>query len=158
MNKVMLAGRITKPVELKSLPSGSKVAVGSVATHDFRGGEERTEFHRLVFWEKLAEIAAAHLQAGSLVSIDGRLKTHEWESEGSRRWMTEVIVNRLEFLGPKPQSGIRWHKGRNQPILVRPSMARRSRPFAPNSRRRCPLVPRRHGRGSRGVDARAPTG
>ena len=56
MNKVMLAGRITKPVELKSLPSGSKVAVGSVATHDFRGGEERTEFHRLVFWEKLAEI------------------------------------------------------------------------------------------------------
>ena len=54
MNKVMLAGRITKPVELKSLPSGSKVAVGSVATHDFRGGEERTEFHRLVFWEKLA--------------------------------------------------------------------------------------------------------
>ena len=105
MNKVMLAGRITKPVELKSLPSGSKVAVGSVATHDFRGGEERTEFHRLVFWEKLAEIAAAHLQAGSLVSIDGRLKTHEWESEGSRRWMTEVIVNRLEFLGPKPHSG-----------------------------------------------------
>jgi single-strand DNA-binding protein len=105
MNKVMLAGRITKPVELKSLPSGSKVAVGSVATHDFRGGEERTEFHRLVFWEKLAEIAAAHLQTGSLVSIDGRLKTHEWESEGSRRWMTEVIVNRLEFLGPKPQSG-----------------------------------------------------
>jgi single-strand DNA-binding protein len=63
MNKVMLAGRITKPVELKSLPSGSKVAVGSVATHDFRGGEERTEFHRLVFWEKLAEIAAAHLLA-----------------------------------------------------------------------------------------------
>ena len=105
MNKVMLAGRITKPVELKSLPSGSKVAVGSVATHDFRGGEERTEFHRLVFWEKLAEIAAAHLQAGSLVGIDGRLNTHEWESEGSRRWMTEVIVNRLEFLGPKPQSG-----------------------------------------------------
>jgi len=102
MNKVMLAGRITKPVELKSLPSGSKVAVGNVATHDFRGGEERTEFHRLVFWEKLAEIAAAHLQAGSLVSID---ETHEWESEGSRRWMTEVIVNRLEFLGPKPQSG-----------------------------------------------------
>ena len=39
-----------------------------------------------------------------LIAIDGRLKTHEWESEGSRRWMTEVIVNRLEFLGPKPQS------------------------------------------------------
>lgn len=105
MNKVMLAGRITKPVEVKSLPSGSKVAVGSVATHDFRGGKERTEFHRLVFWEKLAEIAGTHLLAGSLVSIDGRLKTHEWESEGSRRWMTEVIVDRLEFLGAKPGSG-----------------------------------------------------
>ncbi|MFM7782130.1 MAG: single-stranded DNA-binding protein [Candidatus Limnocylindrus sp.] len=104
MNKVMLAGRMTKPVEIKSLPSGSKVAVGSLASHDYRGGEERTEFHRLVFWEKLAEIAATHLQAGSLVAIDGRLKTHEWESEGARRWMTEVIVNRLEFLGPKPQS------------------------------------------------------
>ena len=82
MNKVMLAGRITKPVELKSLPSGSKVAVGSVATHDFRGGEERTEFHRLVFWEKLAEIAAAHLQAGSLVSIDGRLKPTSGRAKG----------------------------------------------------------------------------
>jgi single-strand DNA-binding protein len=104
MNKVMLAGRMTKPVEMKALPSGAKVAVGSLASHDFRGGEERTEFHRLVFWEKLAEVAGAHLQAGSLVAIDGRLKTHEWESEGSRRWMTEVIVNRLEFLGPKPQS------------------------------------------------------
>lgn len=102
MNKVMLAGRMTKPVELKALPSGAKVAVGSLASHDYRGGEERTEFHRLVFWEKLAEIAGAHLQAGSLVAIDGRLKTHEWESDGSRRWMTEVIVNRLEFLGPKP--------------------------------------------------------
>ena len=55
----------------------SKVAVGSLASHDYRGGEERTEFHRLVFWEKLAEIAATHLQAGSLVAIDGRLKTHE---------------------------------------------------------------------------------
>ena len=104
MNKVLLAGRMTKPVEVKTLPSGTRVAVGSVATHDFRGGEERTEFHRVVFWEKLAEIAAAHLQAGSLISVDGRMKTHEWEAEGSRRWMTEVIVNRLEFLGPKPQA------------------------------------------------------
>jgi len=104
MNKVMLAGRMTKPVEMKALPSGTRVAIGSIATHDFRGGEERTEFHRVVFWEKLAEIAAEHLQAGSLVSIDGRMKTHEWESNGARRWMTEVIVNRLEFLGPKPQS------------------------------------------------------
>jgi len=49
MNKVILAGRMTKPVEIKSLPSGSKVAVGSLASHDYRGGEERTEFHRLVF-------------------------------------------------------------------------------------------------------------
>lgn len=82
MNKVMLAGRMTKPVEIKTLPSGTKVAVGSLASHDYRGGEERTEFHRLVFWEKLAEIAANHLQAGSLVAVDGKLKTHEWESEG----------------------------------------------------------------------------
>lgn len=104
MNKVMLAGRMTKPVEIKTLPSGTKVAVGSLASHDYRGGEERTEFHRLVFWEKLAEIAANHLQTGSLVAVDGKLKTHEWESEGARRWMTEVIVNRLEFLGPKPPS------------------------------------------------------
>lgn len=79
MNKVMLAGRMTKPVEIKSLPSGSKVAVGSLASHDYRGGEERTEFHRLVFWEKLAEIAATHLQAGSLVAIDGRLKPQSAE-------------------------------------------------------------------------------
>ena len=91
MNKVMLAGRMTKPVELKALPSGAKVAVGSLASHDYRGGEERTEFHRLVFWEKLAEIAGAHLQAGSLVAIDGRLKTHEWESDGSRRDRKSVV-------------------------------------------------------------------
>ena len=102
MNKVVLAGRMTKPVEVKGLPSGTSVAVGSIATHDFRGGEERTEFHRVVFWGRLAEVAGAHLQAGSLVAVDGRMKTHEWEADGMRRWMTEVIVNRLEFLGPKP--------------------------------------------------------
>ena len=83
MNKVMLAGRITKPVELKSLPSGSKVAVGSIATHDFRGGEEYTEFHRLVFWEKLAEIAAGLVLAGELslgaaTKVDKVTRKNEW--------------------------------------------------------------------------------
>jgi|GEM_PF-388418 len=104
MNKVMLAWGMTRPVENKSQASTSKVAVGSLASHDYRGGEERTEFHRLVFREKLAEIATTHLQAGSLVTIEGRLNRHERESKAARRLMTEVIVNRLEFFGPKPQT------------------------------------------------------
>jgi single stranded DNA-binding protein len=90
--------------------------VGSLASHDYRGGEERTEFHRLVFWEKLAEIAAAHLQAGSLVAIDGRLKTHEWESEGARRWMTEVIVNRLNSSDQSRRAQNRFRKAASQLI------------------------------------------
>lgn len=101
MNKVMLVGRLTRDPELRALPSGKPVANFTIATNEFRGtgAGERTEYHTLVAWDRLAEICGQFLSKGQLVDIDGRLQTRQWDDEGGvRHWKTEVVVNTLEML------------------------------------------------------------
>jgi single-strand DNA-binding protein len=101
MNKVMLVGRLTRDPELRTLPSGKPVANFTVATNEFRGNGagERTEYHNLVAWDRLAEICGQFLSKGQLVDIDGRLQTRQWDDDGGvRHWKTEVVVNSLEML------------------------------------------------------------
>jgi len=100
MNKVMLIGRLTKEPELRKLASGKSVATFSVATHDYRGaGGEKSEFHSIVTWDRLAEICAEFLGKGALVSIEGRIQTRQWEDENKlRHWKTEIVANALEML------------------------------------------------------------
>jgi single-strand DNA-binding protein len=101
MNKVMLVGRLTRDPELRSLPSGKAVANFTIATNEFRGNGagERTEYHSLVAWDRLAEICGQFLGKGQLVDVEGRLQTRQWDDDGGiRHWKTEVVVNSLEML------------------------------------------------------------
>lgn len=100
MNKVMLVGRLTRDPELRSLPSGKPLASFVVATNEFRGGGgERTEYHNVIAWDRLAEICGQFLSKGQLVDIEGRLQTRQWDDDaGVRHWKTEVVAGSLEML------------------------------------------------------------
>lgn len=100
MNKVLLVGRLTRDPELRSLPSGKPLATFVVATNEFRGGGgERTEYHNVVAWDRLAEICGQFLSKGQMVDIEGRLQTRQWDDDaGVRHWKTEVVAASLEML------------------------------------------------------------
>jgi single-strand DNA-binding protein len=100
MNRVMLVGRLTRDPELRSLPSGKPVATFTVATNEYRSaGNERTEYHACVAWDRLAEICGQFVTKGQLVDVEGRLQTRQWDDDaGKRHWKTEVVVSSLEML------------------------------------------------------------
>jgi len=106
LNKVFLIGRLTRDPQVKSLPSGQQVANFGMATDRFyfdknKQKQQQTEFHNIVMFGKLAEIASQYLKKGSLVMIDGRLQTRSWEdSAGNKRSRTEIITERMQ-LGPR---------------------------------------------------------
>ena len=105
-NKVILTGYLGADPELKHLPSGDPVAnirlASSERYRDKASGEtkEATEWHRLVFFRRLAEIAGEYLVKGSRIYVEGRLRTRKWTaSDGQDRYTTEIQVDRLEMLG-----------------------------------------------------------
>jgi len=101
MNKVMLVGRLTRDPELRTLPSGKPLASFVIATNEYRGSGagERTEYHNVIAWERLAEICGQFLSKGQLVDLEGRLQTRQWDDDaGLRHWKTEVVTNSLEML------------------------------------------------------------
>jgi len=106
LNKVFLIGRLTQDPQSKTLPSGDVVCNFGLATDNFwvdkEGRKQKTtEFHSLVLFGKLAERARKFLKKGSLVFIEGRLRTRNWEDkEGQRRQRTEIVVERLQ-MGPR---------------------------------------------------------
>lgn len=106
LNKVFLVGRLTRDPQVKSLPSGQQVANFGLATDRFffnknREKQQQTEFHNIVFFGKLAEIASQYLIKGSLVLIEGRLQTRSWQdSAGNQKYRTEIVGERMQ-LGPK---------------------------------------------------------
>ncbi len=111
INKVMLIGRLTGKPESKSTPSGQQLAKFSVATNyswrDFKSKErkDKTEFHRIIVWGKLAEIAATYLEKGSRVYIEGRLQYRTWiDKEGKKKTMSDVIADEVIMLGHKNTS------------------------------------------------------
>ncbi|PIP24385.1 MAG: single-stranded DNA-binding protein [Candidatus Nealsonbacteria bacterium CG23_combo_of_CG06-09_8_20_14_all_37_18] len=106
LNKVILVGRLTRDPESRALPSGQSVTSFGMATDRFfndKSGQkqQQTEFHNIVAFGKLADIAAQYLTKGSLVLIEGRLQTRSWQdSSGNKRSRTEIVAERLQ-LGPK---------------------------------------------------------
>ena len=99
MNRVMLTGRLTRDPELRTVSNGKTVTTFSIATNEYRGGQEKAEFHTVVTWDRLAEIAAQYLGKGQLVAIEGRLQTRQWEDERKlRHWKTEIVANQVEML------------------------------------------------------------
>src|SRR5687767_7401799 len=102
MNRVVLTGRLTRDPETRKLASGKTVTQFSVATNDYRGGTEKSEFHPVVTWDRLAEICGQYLGKGQLVSIIGRLQTRQWEdADKKRHWKTEIVANSVEMLSGK---------------------------------------------------------
>jgi single-strand DNA-binding protein len=99
MNRVLLTGRLTRDPEMRSLPSGKTVTNFSMATNEYRGGEERTEYHSIVTWERLAEICGQFLGKGQMVSLEGRLQTRRWEDDRKiKHYRTEIVSNSVEML------------------------------------------------------------
>lgn len=110
VNKVILVGNLGKDPETRYLPDGGAVTNISLATteswKDKASGEkkEKTEWHRVGFFGKLAEIAGEYLKKGSQVYVEGRIQTREYEKEGVKRYSTEIIADRMQMLGGKPES------------------------------------------------------
>ena len=107
VNKVILIGNLGRDPEVRYLPSGDAVANISIATTETwkdKGGEkqEKTEWHRVSMFSKLAEIAGEYLKKGSQVYIEGRLETRKWtDKEGHERSTTEIRADRMQMLGSR---------------------------------------------------------
>jgi single-strand DNA-binding protein len=99
MNRVTIVGRLTRAPEMRKLASGKTVTQFSIATNDYRSGSEKTEYHSVVTWDRLAEICGEYLGKGQLVAIEGRLQTRQWEDENKlRHWKTEIVAAQVEML------------------------------------------------------------
>ncbi len=112
VNKVILVGNLGKDPEVKYTPSGAPVAKLSLATsYRYKDKneqwQEQTEWHNVVLWQRLAEIAGEYLKKGSKVYIEGRLQTRSWDDKNTnqKRYMTEVVANDLVLLGGRGEGG-----------------------------------------------------
>ncbi len=112
INKVILIGHLGADPETRYMPSGSAVTNLRLATSeqwkDKNTGDqqERTEWHNVAMFGRLAEIAAEYLRKGSQVYIEGRLRTRKWQDkEGHDRWTTEIVANEMQMLGGRGDSG-----------------------------------------------------
>ena len=112
VNKVILVGHLGKDPETRYMPNGDAITNATLATSeswkDKQTGEkkEQTEWHRLVFYRKLAEIAGQYLRKGSLIYIEGSLKTRKWQDkDGQDRYTTEITVNEMTMLGGRGDAG-----------------------------------------------------
>ncbi len=108
INKVILVGNVGRDPEVKSLPSGTRLATFSLATTDRRSkdeqGNSRTEWHNLVAWSGLAEIVEKYVTKGKQLYIEGQIRTRSWEQDGIKKYRTEVHINEMELLGSRPAS------------------------------------------------------
>jgi single-strand DNA-binding protein len=111
VNKVILLGNLGKDPEVKYTPNGVPVAKFSIATNESykdKGGEwqERTEWHNIVAWQRLAEIVGEYLKKGSKVYIEGRLQTSSWEDKqsGEKKYRTEIVAHDLVLLSGRGEA------------------------------------------------------
>ncbi len=111
LNKVMLIGRLGKDPEVRYTPDGAPVANFSLATSEFwtdKSGtrQEKTEWHNIVAWSKLADFSKRYLAKGRQVYIEGRLRTREWDDkDGNKRRTTEIVASQMVLLGSRSEGG-----------------------------------------------------
>jgi single-strand DNA-binding protein len=112
VNKVILLGRLGADPDIRYLPNnGGKVVAVRLATSEVwkdqaKAKQEHTEWHRLVFFKKLADTAEQYLRKGSKIYVEGSLRTQQWDKNGEKRYRTEVVVRELQMLDrPSDQSG-----------------------------------------------------
>ncbi|KPK18192.1 MAG: single-stranded DNA-binding protein [Betaproteobacteria bacterium SG8_41] len=125
VNKVILIGNLGADPETRYLPSGDAVTNIRVATTEKwrdKGGEqqEHTEWHRIAFFGKLAEIAGEYLKKGSPVYVEGRIRTRKWQDkEGQDKYSTEIVADRMQLLGSRGGGG----GGGGEPVSREPATA-----------------------------------
>jgi len=111
VNKVILVGRLGKDPETRYMPNGEAVTNATLATSENwkdKSGEkqEKTEWHNLTFYRRLAEIAGEFLKKGSMIYVEGKLATRKWQDkEGKDRYTTDIIVGEMQMLSSKSGSG-----------------------------------------------------
>ena len=109
LNKAIIYGNLTRDPEVRSLPSGVQVTSFSIATNrvwkDQNGAkQESTEYHNIVVFGRQAETSAQYLKKGSSALIEGRIQTRSWESDGQKKYRTEIVADRVQF-GPRSGGG-----------------------------------------------------
>jgi len=136
VNKVILVGNLGRDPEIRYSPDGTAICNVSLATtsgwKDKNSGERReeTEWHRLVFFNRLAEIAGQYLRKGSSVYVEGRLRTRKWQDKesGQDRYTTEITVDQMQMLGGRDSAsdahaGTEYGGARREPARERPAPA-----------------------------------
>lgn len=138
INKTILVGHIGKDPETRYTAAGSAITTISVATSeqwkDKQTGEqkEHTEWHRVQFFGRLAEIAGEYLRKGSQVYVEGKLKTDKYtDKEGVERYATNIIAHEMQMLGGKPEGQGDRASDRQRPAQSKPAAARSSQPSVP---------------------------
>src|SRR5262252_8175413 len=112
INKVIIVGNLGADPETRYTPSGTAITTIRVATSeswkDKQTGEqqERTEWHRVKFFGRLAEIAGEYLKKGGQVYVEGRLRTEEYEKDGIKRWSTDIVADEMQMLGSRSGGGM----------------------------------------------------
>ncbi len=125
---MMIIGNMTRDPEVRTTPTGRSVASFSIATNriwtDANGQKQKqAEFHNIVFWAKLADIAGQYLKKGQKVYVEGRLQTREWTGQdGIKRYRTEIIGENMIMLSAKQGGGGEWSGGGNTPATAEEPM------------------------------------
>jgi single-strand DNA-binding protein len=102
LNKVIIAGRITKDPEKRASNSGVSITTFSVATNHKTKDKEQVEFHNVVSFSGTADAIAKYMKKGNEILVEGRLQTSSWEKDGVKKYKTEIIAERVEF-GSRPK-------------------------------------------------------
>jgi single-strand DNA-binding protein len=130
VNKVIIVGNLGRDPETRYMPDGAAITNVSVATSyqwtDKASGEkkEETEWHRVMFRGKLAEIAGEYLKKGSQVYVEGRLRTRKWQDkEGQDRYTTEIVADRMQMLGSRAGAGQPRDEAAAEPKASEPKAA-----------------------------------
>ncbi|MCC7080352.1 MAG: single-stranded DNA-binding protein [Burkholderiales bacterium] len=128
VNKVILIGNLGRDPETRYMPNGEAVTNVTIATtetwKDRTSGErqEKTEWHRVTFYRRLAEIASEYLKKGSQVYVEGRLETRKWtDKEGKDRYTTEIIAAEMRMLGSRPGAGAPNYDAADDGAAARPA-------------------------------------
>jgi single-strand DNA-binding protein len=128
VNKVILVGNLGRDPEVRYMPSGNAVANVTLATteswKDKQSGEkqERTEWHNVVFYSRLAEIAGEYLKKGSQVYVEGSLRTRKWQDKsGNDRYTTEIIASEMQMLGGRGGGSAGYAAGDSAPAMAESS-------------------------------------
>lgn len=117
VNKVILLGNLGNDPEVRYMPNGNAVANVSVATSvtwkDKDTGEqkEKTEWHRVIFFNRLAEVVEQYVKKGSKIYVEGRLQTRSWDKEGQKHYTTEIVANEMQMLDSRQSDD---HGSQNQ--------------------------------------------